>query len=259
MSIFEDYAQVYDSSGQLPFSLQMFPYLAGLVERHPLPTTDSGKQMLELASGTGTVAIAYAKSGWRVYGVDGSDQMLGQARIKAEEAEADVLWSQQDMRRFVIPERVHLVTCLYDSINYMLTDRDLAAVFRRTYGVLQPGGLFLFDVNTACSLSTFWNGDTYYTDSDDLSVIWQSQFDATRQRSTVTVTCFQKVGDHYRKIVERHTEQAYPREQIATLLTDVGFSVDAQYDCFTFLQPNVNTYRIMWVARRPHEHSGYHE
>ena len=247
MAMYEHYAQVYDASGQLAFSLKMLPYIQRLLERHPAP----GRTLLELACGTGTVAVAMAQAGWRVYGVDGSAQMLAQARAKAESQGAAVFWSQQDLRRFVLPERVHLITCLYDSLNYMLTSEDLSAAFERAFDALQPQGVYLFDMNTACVMATMWSGDTYYSDSDDLSVILTSDFDPQRQRSTVTVTCFQREGELYRKIREQHAEQAYPEEHIATLLTDAGFVVEARYDCFTMKAATPATFRIMWAARRP--------
>jgi len=247
MSIYKDYAGVYDQSGQLAFSLRMLPYLGRLLERHPV----EGKVLLELACGTGTVAIAMAEAGWRVYAVDGSAEMLAQARAKARESNAPPFWSQQDMRHFVLPERVCLATCLYDSLNYMLSSDDLLAVFRRVFETLLPGGLFLFDMNTAWALAELWGDETFITDRDDLTVIFQNKYDPQQQRETVVVTCFQRVSELYRKIVERHTEQAYPSEQIATLLTDAGFQVEAQYACFSLKPPAPTTPRIMWVARRP--------
>jgi ubiquinone/menaquinone biosynthesis C-methylase UbiE len=247
MAMYEEYASVYDASGQLAFSLKMIPYLQRLLEHHPV----SGCTLLELACGTGTVAVSMAEAGWRVYGIDGSVEMLAQARAKAEENGVDVWWSQQDMRHFVLPERAHLATCLYDSLNYMLTSEDLYAVFRRVHDALQPGGLFLFDMNTAAVMATMWNGDTYFTDSDDLSMIMRSWYDDRRQRATVEVTCFERVGALYRKIVERHTEQAYPEEHVATLLVDAGFAVEARYDCFALHAPKPSSFRIMWAARRP--------
>ncbi|MBC7235562.1 MAG: class I SAM-dependent methyltransferase [Chloroflexi bacterium] len=253
-TIYNDYAKVYDASGQLAFSLRMIPYLGKLLERHPA----RGKVLLELACGTGTTAIGLAEAGWRVYGVDGSPQMLAQARAKAEGLNLDVHWSCQDMRRFFLPERVYLATCLYDSMNYMLTSEDLFTVFRQVYRALMPGGLFLFDMNTAYALSTLWNDTTYFTDSPDLSVVMRSIYDERQQRSTVVVTCFQRVNELYRKIVERHTEQAYPPEQIATLLLDAGFRLEASYDCFSFERPKLTTLRIMWVARKPEQDLGAH-
>lgn len=248
MSIYKDYARLYDRSGQLAFSLKMIPYLEDLLGRYSV----AGKTLLELACGTGTIAVAFARQGWRVYAVDGSAEMLAQARAKVpEDAEWALFWSQQDMRSFVLPERVHLATCLYDSLNYMLTAEDLLAVFRRVCKALRPGGYFFFDMNTAQAFETMWNDDIYFVDSEDLSVILASQYDRRQQRTAVTLTCFERVGELYRKIVERHTEQAYPEEEVATLLTDAGLAVRARYDCFTYWLATEDSTRIMWVAQRP--------
>jgi hypothetical protein len=64
--------------------------------------------------------------------------MLNEARAKAGQNGATVFWSQQDMRSFILPERVNLATCLYDSMNYMLTSDDLLRVFRRVFDALHP-------------------------------------------------------------------------------------------------------------------------
>ena len=79
MAIYRDYARVYDESGQLAFSLKMIPIWAG-----SSTATRPWAGMLDLACGTGTVAISLAEAGWRVYGIDGSAEMLAQARAKAE-------------------------------------------------------------------------------------------------------------------------------------------------------------------------------
>ncbi len=246
MPIYAEYAQVYDASGQLEFSLRMIAYLRQVLARHPAP----GLRMADLACGTGTVAIAMARAGWHVTGIDFSEAMLAEARTKARRQRARVTWLHQDMRRFTLRDPVHLVTCLYDSLNYMLTSDDLAAVFGRVREALVPKGLFIFDMNTVAALTTFWNDETYFTDTGDLAVAMESKYDDRQQRVRVVVTCFQKVGnDLYRKIKEEHWEQAYPDEQIATLLVDAGFSIEGRYQCFSFLPPTAETPRILWVAR----------
>jgi SAM-dependent methyltransferase len=246
MPIYQDYAHVYDRSGQLAFSLKMIPYLGRVLDRHPVV----GRTMVDLACGTGTVAVALAQAGWRVDAVDGSAEMLAQARAKAAADEVTLRASQQDMRSFALPEPVHWATCLYDSMNYMLTSADLLAVFRSVFAALLPGGLFCFDMNTAWALSTFWDDATYFTDTDDLTVIMQSNYSSREQRTTVTVTCFRREGEKYVKFSEQHTEQAYPTEHIALLLTDVGFTVEAQYECFSFHAPTPTSSRILYVARK---------
>lgn len=252
MTIYDRYACIYDASGQVSFSLQMLPYLDALLERHRVATG----RLLELACGTGTVALAMARKGWAVTAVDASPQMLAQARRKLEEArrqgdELDITFLQQDMRHLQLSDPVSLATCLYDSLNYMLVSDDLQQVFRRVFAALQPGGLFVFDMNTPWALATFWDDTTYVTDGPDCTVILESDFDAFRQRTTVKVTSFQREGELYRKSIEHHTEQGYPREHIATLLSDVGFQIEGMYHCFTFDPPTATCPRILWAARRP--------
>jgi SAM-dependent methyltransferase len=257
LTIYSEYASVYDASGQIAFSEQMIPYLRTILDRHP---ANKGA-LLDLACGTGTVAIAMALQGWQVIGIDGSETMLAQARTKAlalGEALPDgrVDWQQSDMRRFRLPQPVDLVTCLYDSLNYMLTSEDLVAVFRSVQIALNPGGVFLFDMNTAYALETYWDEQDYVTDSPDLTVIMASRHDQYRHRSTVTVTCFERTYDLYRKIRETHVEQAYPHEHVATLLTDAGFQVEASYTCFSLEAPDARTPRVFWVARKPNGSTG---
>jgi ubiquinone/menaquinone biosynthesis C-methylase UbiE len=79
LTIYSEYASVYDASGQIAFSEQMIPYLRTILDRHP---ANKGA-LLDLACGTGTVAIAMALQGWQVIGIDGSETMLAQARTKA--------------------------------------------------------------------------------------------------------------------------------------------------------------------------------
>jgi len=248
MSIYQEYAYVYDQSGQTAFSHKILPYLRRLLTRHAV----RGKRMVDVACGTGTVAISLAKTGWCVYGVDASTDMLAAARAKAEEKGASVRWRRQDMRAFDLPQRVHLATCLYDSMNYMLTEKDVKATFERVFDVLFPGGLFLFDMNTIKALGEAWNDKCYFVDSDDLYVVLNSHYSQRQRRSSVEVTCFQRVGALYRRIAEEHVEQAYPRERISALLTEVGFAVEATYECFSLQPPADQTFRIMWAARRPH-------
>lgn len=253
MAIYEGYASVYDASGQRAFSVRMIEYLDQLLKIHAPP----GRRWLELACGTGTVALAMARRGWQLTGVDGSADMLAQARAKAALAEQEIPFLQQDMRQLKFEQRCDLVTCLYDSLNYMLTTDDLTAALRQVARCLNPGGLFLFDMNTAFALETFWGGQAYFDDHGDLAVAFNTRYSPSRHRTTVTVTWFEREQDgRYRKRCEQHTEQAYPPEHVSTLLVDVGFEVLATYDCFTLRPPHEETSRIMWVARLARS-SGY--
>jgi len=101
--------------------------------------------------------------------VDASPAMLAQARRKAAELGLAVEFSQQDMRYFALPAPVDLVSCCYDSINYLLSVDDLRSTCRRVAAALAPGGLFLCDANSPWFYEHIYPG-TYFTEGEGVSV-----------------------------------------------------------------------------------------
>jgi len=246
MGIYEKYAQVYDKSGQMVFSLRMIPYLDDLMRRHGIEVN----RFLDLACGTGTVALAFAQRGWGVIGIDGSEAMLAEARRKAEESGTTLHLSRQDMRDFSVSHPVDLVTCLYDTLNYLLTIADLRAMARCVAAALKPGGYFLFDMNTEWALANIWDNETYYLEDEGLSLIFRNKYDALQKQVSVTLIGFVRRGELYEKFEEVHVERAYEPSKIEEILRDAGLRLVAQYDCFTFDPPRSDSSRIMWVTRK---------
>ena len=245
MGIYERYAEIYDRSGQISFSLRMIPYLLDILERRGF----AGQTMLDLACGTGTVALAFASRGWRVYGVDRSPSMLAQARRKAEEVGLNLLLSEQDMRSFILPERVDLITCLFDSLNYLLTVEDLQQAFSRVATHLAPGGLFVCDMNTIWALSDIWDNNVFFSENSELSVIMESRFDRDMRMATVRLVAFVKRGEVYDRIEEVHVERAYPERTVSAAMKRAGLQVLARYEAFTLNPPTSRTPRILWIAQ----------
>ena len=246
MGIYERYAAIYDASGQIQFSLRMIPYLLDILERRQ----HRGQTMLDLACGTGTVALAFASQGWRVYGVDASAAMLAEARRKAEETGLPLLLSQQDMRSFTLPEPVDLITCLFDSLNYLVTVDDLQQALARVAAHLKPGGLFIGDMNTLWALSEVWDHNSYFSESEDLSVIMQSEYNPEAHMVTVKMVAFVRRGELYERLEETHVERAYPERTVVTAMERAGLEVQGRYECFTFDPPGSRTPRILWLAGR---------
>lgn len=248
MAIYQRYAPLYDASGQVRFALLTHAYLRELLARHPV----AGRRALDLACGTGTLALALADEGWSVTGLDGSAAMLEQAAAKAGGA-AGVRFVRGDMRRAdaaVPAASFDLATCTYDSLNYMLTEGDLAACFASAARALAPGGLYVADMNTRHFLEHDW-GECLVREQGGYVQIERSAFDPAREANTMLLTGF--VGDDaagYERFDEVHVERAYPPELVRGLLEAAGLRVEAQYDSFTFAPPGPHTQRIFWVARR---------
>jgi len=249
LSIYERYAEIYDRSGQIGFSLRAIPYLQEILARHSF----EGHTMLDLACGTGTIALAFAQQGWRVYGVDASAAMLAQARAKAAESDVPLLLSQQDMRSFILPEPVDLVTCLFDSLNYLLAVEDLQMTFARVAAHLRPGGLFICDMNTIWALREIWDHNTYFQDSEDLSIIMQSEYSDEAHIVAVKVVAFVRRDGLYERIEETHVERGYPERSVSAAMERAGLTVLESYEAFTLDPPNSRSPRLLWVATRPGE------
>jgi SAM-dependent methyltransferase len=247
---YERYAPSYDASGQVRFALLVHIYLRELLARHPAP----GRRALDLACGTGTLALLLADDGWKVTGVDSSPAMLAQAAAKLGGAASDsVTLVRADMRHLagaVPPEAFDLATCTYDSLNYLLDEGELAACFAAAAAALAPGGLYVADMNTRHFLEYEW-GECAVREQDGFVQIERSAFDPAAATNTMLLTGF--VGDDddgYERFDECHIERAYPPELVTDLLETAGLRVEARYDSFTLSPPGPRAQRIFWVARK---------
>lgn len=247
--IYTTYAPFYDGSGQVRFTLLMTHYLHEVLARHPAPATT----LLDVACGTGTLAVALADDGWDVTGLDAAAPMLEQARAKAAALDmpGTAIFVQGDMRAFDLPpDAFALATCFYDSLNYLLDERELAACFACVARVLQPDGMFIFDMNTRHFLEHDWE-PVLVQEYPGFVQVARSHFDAPTSQSVMHLTGFS--GDDERGYVrfdETHTERAYPPATITRLLDEAGLREEACYDCFTFQPPYAASQRLLWVARR---------
>lgn len=245
---YHEYAAVYDRSGQMRFSVLMDMYLRDLLRVHAV----AGRRMLDLACGTGTLALLMAERGWQVIGLDRSPAMLREAaqKLTTITEPIDVDFVQGDMRDFRLAAPVHLVTCCYDTLNYLTDQADLARCFSAVAQALTPGGLFCFDLATDYFLRTHWQG-VDVEEFDDVTQVMQSHYDAATGYSTLVLTGFTAIGQgRYRRFREVHVERAYPEATVRAMLEAQGFAVEAVYDCFTSQPTNERSLREMYVARR---------
>lgn len=247
---YERYAPLYDQSGQMRFAVLVHLYLRDLLRQHPV----KGRRALDLACGTGTLALLLAADGWEVTGLDRSAAMLDQAAARAASADEQARFVHGDMRDLegLLPATAFdLVTCTYDSLNYLPTEADLAACFHAVASVLASGGLYVADMNTRHFLEYDW-GECVIQEYDGYVQIERSHFDSASEQNIMVLTGF--VGDDdqgYERFDELHIERAYPPETVTALMERAGLRVEALYDSFTLQPPGPDTQRIFWVARKP--------
>ncbi len=227
-------------------------YVEEICAKHGL----SPASVLDVACGTGNSTVPFAQRGYRTAGVDSSEAMLAVARAKAAAHGLDIEFARQDMRR-LRPEDLKtgpvfdLVLCLYDSLNYLTRPEEVASAFRGVVSAVRPGGLFVFDVNSARRLAQMTE-TSIFLEGPGWAFIEQNDYDPATAIWEIRVTGFlRRRGNYYRRFREIHRERAYSEREIRALLGQAGFRTLAAYNAFGFEPAGRDTARIYFVAQRP--------
>jgi SAM-dependent methyltransferase len=221
---YEILSTLYDGAGWGAFAEGMADRVLDLAAEHGLSEIT---HVVDVACGTGIAAAKFSAARYHVTGVDLSSQMLAQARHRIDEAGLNkIALVEADMRDFRLDEPADLVTCMYDSLNYLLVEADLLAAFRSAATALRSGGLYIFDMNTIYGLAEGWGTrDSVRWDSDDCFIVARTSWDYENLTNTVTFHGFVRQGNLWERFVEAHTQRGYPIATIRELLEQAGLTV----------------------------------
>lgn len=204
---------------------------------------------VDLACGTGSVALLLAREGMEVTGVDLSEEMLAVACQKALEQENRPVFVCQPLQELRLPRGVDLAVCALDSLDYILDPQDCMEAIRRVYKVLNPGGIFIFDVNTPQKLRAM-DGQVFLDEDDDVYCVWRGEFDEKSNICSYGMDLFQRQGSSWHRSFEEHREYAYSQEQLTEFLKEAGFCKIKVYADRKFETPGQDEQRIYFSARK---------
>jgi len=201
-----------------------------LLKRVPFRITS----LCDLACGTGTAALEFARRGVRVTAVDLSAAMCRSVRRKARREGVCVRVMHADMRSFHLPERVDLVTCCFHSLNHLFTERDFRRALQRVREALRPGGYFFFDCAHA-KMYEAASSDRSYLDAGDFFLVRGYEFDSAHQKAHYEATWFVRRGAHWQRFVERIPQVPWPDVKVRAMLRQEGFALTATHDSARFV------------------------
>ncbi len=204
---------------------------------------------VDLACGTGSVALLLAAMGIQVTGVDMSEEMLTAAAEKAQRVDAPPLFVRQKLQRLWLPKGVDLAVCGLDSLDYLTDPADCQEAIRRVYRALNPGGCFIFDVNTPEKLKAM-DGQVFLDEDEDVYCVWRGEFDEDTQICSYGMDLFQRQGKLWRRSFEEHCEYAYTQRQLTDYLRQAGFTDIAVYGDRRLLPPTAGEQRMYFKARK---------
>ena len=254
MDAYTSFARVYDMfMDNVPYE-EWCDYITGLLKEYGI----SNGLVLDLGCGTGSMTELLAARGFDMIGVDCSEDMLEIALEKRMASGRDILYLQQDMRDLELYGTVRAVVCLCDSINYLLDVQDLETVFRLVNNYLDPGGIFIFDLNTEYKYRELLADRTIAENRDEGSFIWDNYYDEESRINEYDLALFipaeeadaGKMGEGagpdcetgaasgsgtsgeglYRKYQETHFQRAYTLDELREALERAGMEFLTWYD-----------------------------
>jgi SAM-dependent methyltransferase len=202
----------------------------------------AGGTVVELGVGTGRIAVPVASAGVPVIGVDSSQGMLEVCRRRAEAAGVSRLVDlrQGDLRDPPVTERVRLVTSPFRALLHAETDEGRRAALAAAFGLLVPGGRFVFDVFAPSPEDVEETNGRWLEREPG---IWErADWDMERRVLTLRVR-----GDAAETAM---TLSWIPTEDWRRLLEETGFEIIACYGWFD-LRPYAGGEDSIWLARRP--------
>ncbi len=216
MEAYTGFAQVYDLFMEdVPYE-EWRDFLVDILHREGI----SDGLVCELGCGTGRMTRLLAQSGYDMIGIDASQEMLSIARENESEG---ILYLAQNMREFELYGTVRAIVSICDSMNYLLEEEDLLQVFKLVNNYLDPGGIFLFDLNTEYKFRELMGTQTFSEHRAEGSLVWDNYYDEETKLNEYALTIFlRQEQELYRRYEEVHYERSYGLAEVVQLLEQAG-------------------------------------
>ena len=215
--------------------------------------TEKPQIVLDLACGTGRMTRELVARGYDMIGVDGSEDMLSEAMYSYERE--GILYLLQDMRNFELYGTVGAVVCCLDSINYLLEDSDLLSCFSTVHNYLDPGGVFVFDINSPYKFKNTYGDNAYILEDEDddgraVFCGWQNSYDEASGICDFYLSIFEEDEDGaYIRSDEHQRERCYDLDAVRKSLETAKMELLGVFSNYEFSEINDTDERWYIVAR----------
>lgn len=226
---YTDLADAYVAGAERTFSERMAAFALARADHHAAAPI---RRVADVACGMGAACVVFAQRGLDVVGADRSDEMIRRAEAVAAAAGVEARLLVQDYRELRIEPPVDLVTCMYDSLNFMTTEAELRRAFQSVRGCMVEGGVFVFDMYTVRGLAETWGTRAeIHTVTEDHFVASQTAWRYETSSNTKVLYGFSRRPDgQWHRWEERHSMVAYPLARLRECLEAAGFAVREAID-----------------------------
>lgn len=226
---FREYAQYYDLLYQDKNYAGEAQFVTRLIERCLVKPAEQ-MEILDLACGTGRHAQELARMGCRVEGSDLSADMVAVARDRAKSLGLPIRFYNESFQSCDrIGRQYDAVIAMFSAIDYLTDYRDIARSLGNVRGLLQEGGVFVFD---------FWNGNAVLKNHSPVRVrrvekgehtvirISNTSLDTVSQIASINFDfMLLRAGSIVREFSEVHPIRYFFPQEMMDLLAANGFEV----------------------------------
>lgn len=207
---YQKLASLYDKAYGKKFYIEYANFINNLIYKNKI----NNPLILDLACGTGSLIKELNRKFNDIEGVDASVEMLQIAKIKNPKNK----FYRQSFQNLNLAKKYSVITCTFDSINYLLTKKDLYRTIQNISQHLNNNGLFIFDFNTIYKKidPKFTNGNVVYYNSIKNN-FWNVKIEITK-------------GD--RIYIEKHKERLYTLKDLKKILEKFGIKIIELYSDF---------------------------
>ncbi|MCX6327732.1 MAG: class I SAM-dependent methyltransferase [Bacteroidia bacterium] len=209
----------------------------------------NAKTILELGSGTGSHGLILQKMGYDIYGLERSEQMVKEARLRG------FLCEQADITNFSIDRKFDVVISLFHVISYITENASLEKVFRNASKQLNSNGLFIFDV---------WYSPAVYhlkpetrikkVENEEIKVIRMAEPEIHINKNVVDVNYSilvkDKRSDKWIEFQEKHPMRHFSIPEIDLLAKLTGFEILRAEEFLTGNEPSENTWGVNFILKK---------
>ena len=200
--------------------------------------------LLDVCCGTGTVAELLAKEDYEVTGFDLAEPMVIEARKKAKKKGLGIRYFVQDAAELDLKRKFDGAYSFFDSLNYITEPNRLQAAIKRIAAHLEPGGTFVFDVNTEYAFEQQMFDQSEHSSRSEIHYDWVGNYDPSTKIIKVEMSF--KRGNL--RFYETHVQRAYTQDELAGWLDEAGFEEIHVFDSYTLNPPRKRSDRLHFAA-----------
>lgn len=216
----------------------------------------NSETILDLGSGTGIHDYLLAQKGYKVKGVDFSEEMIGEATVKLnttyQDCENNLDFEVGDIRSWRSGQQFDVVISLFHVMSYQITNQDIEMALSTMKCHLKKGGIVIFD---------FWYGPGVLTqlpetrikkfEDDKIQVIRFAEPKVFSNENIVdvnyTILVKNKVQGTFEEMTETHRMRYLFLPEIKQYLN--SFKLIIVKDWKSDEQPKMDTWNAFVVAQ----------